>query len=68
MVYQDNTLRLTCWSNLMTLGWIICGKLFGCVACKTKLGNQGQFDLEDKFFFDEKVESNHEKVIDAFLT
>lgn len=42
MVYQDNTPRLTCWSNLMTLGWIICGKLLGCVACKTKLGNQGQ--------------------------
>lgn len=59
----------------MTLGWIICGKLFGCIACKTKLGNQGQkgnfyesIDLEDKFFFDEKFESNYEKVIDAFLT
>lgn len=27
-----------------------------------------RFDLEDKFFFGEKVESNQEKVIDAFLT
>lgn len=30
--------------------------------------SMNRFDLEDKFFFDEKVESNHEKAIDAFLT